>query len=419
MYYDENTGILKAVYENREKLDATHYYLMEIDVENNCIIDEKEISNSKKILLEYTFNSEGELETNYYKRNDAYDDDKVEDYVDELNDNDVMIETGFASDADKEVSICSVEDDKSNVVNECILISKDGMVESYVVPDEHEEVLTDASIQLLKNKVYQLKVDEKGVQIVQLKQKKLTKDYVDYYSRELPAKKDKNSCVQLLDTNNNTTKAMQVSSWSTLTDSQIISRINACYNCEWSFAPKNRKASVCNYPKYVNQSCYLHKYTNPSQTYTVTNIPYCWGGYTLSFKKQIENGYYASNVCTASDGNTVGYISKTAGLDCSGFVSRIFKLGSHYGTSRLVELDCFTKRSSKANVKKNDVLIAPGVHTLIVRKVYKDDGKIYMNTVEESKSYGAIVKRTGRSFADINDDNGSGSVWPYKYKYLK
>ena len=37
MYYDENTGILKAVYENREKLDATHYYLMEIDVENNCI----------------------------------------------------------------------------------------------------------------------------------------------------------------------------------------------------------------------------------------------------------------------------------------------------------------------------------------------------------------------------------------------
>ena len=87
-------------YENREELDATHYYLIEIDVENNCIVSEQEISNNKKILLEYTFNSEGELETNYYKKNDAYADDEVESYVNELNDEDVMVETGFASDDD-------------------------------------------------------------------------------------------------------------------------------------------------------------------------------------------------------------------------------------------------------------------------------------------------------------------------------
>ena len=42
-----------------------------------------------------------------------------------------------------------------------------------------------------------------------------------------------------------------------------------------------------------------------------------------------------------------------------------------------------------------------------------------MDTVEESKSFGAIVKRTGRCFDDINKANGSGSVWSYKYKYIK
>mgnify|MGYP000764347493 FL=1 len=70
-------------------------------------------------------------------------------------------------------------------------------------------------------------------------------------------------------------------------------------------------------------------------------------------------------------------------------------------------------------MKKNDVLIAPGVHTLIVQKVYKEEGKVYMDTVEESKSFGAIVKREGRLFKDIDKANKSGAVWPYKYNYLE
>lgn len=418
MYYDEGAGILKAVYENREKLDATHYYLMYIDVTKNRIISEREISNDKHILLEYAFNSDGELETNYYEKDETYDEEEVQDYVDELNDEDVTVETGFASDEDKKISICSVEDNEASNVNECILISKDGKVESYVVPDEHDQILTEADVQMQGENVYQLKIDENKVQIVQLTPMEITDDHLDYYSRELPTTENEDDYMKLLSYNNEA-KAMSVSSWSTLTAAQITSRIDDCYNCKWYFTKKNRDTSVCNYPKYVKQSCFLHKYPNPTSTYAVTNIPYCWGGYTLAFKTQIANGYYASNVCTNSDGNNVGYISKTAGLDCSGFVSRVFKLGSHYGTSQLTQLSCFTKRSKKENVKKNDVLIAPGVHTLIVQKVYKKNNKIYMDTVEESKSFGAIAKRTGRSFDDINDANGSGKVLSYKYKYLE
>ncbi len=420
MYYDEDAGILKAVYENREKLDATHYYLMYIDVTKNCIISEKEISNEKNILLEYAFNSDGELETNYYEKDETYDEEEVQDYVDELNDEDVTVETGFASDEDKKISICSVEDNEASNVNECILISKDGKVESYVVPDEHKDVLTEADVQMIGENVYQLKVDESELQIVQLTAVEITNDCLDYYSRELSTEENNESdYIKLLNYNNNDTKAMSVSSWSTLTAAQINSRIDDCYNCKWNFTKKNRDTSVCNYPKYVKQSCFLHKYPDPTSTYAVTNIPYCWGGYTLAFKTQIANGYYASNVCTKSDGNNVGYISKTAGLDCSGFVSRIFKLGSHYGTSQLTQLSCFTKRGKKENVKKNDILIAPGLHTLIVQKVYTKKGKIYMDTVEESKSFGAIVKRVGRSFEDIDKANKSGTMWPYKYKYLE
>ena len=42
-----------------------------------------------------------------------------------------------------------------------------------------------------------------------------------------------------------------------------------------------------------------------------------------------------------------------------------------------------------------------------------------MDTVEESKSFGAIVKREGRLFKDIDKANKSGAVWPYKYNYLE
>ena len=68
-----------------------------------------------------------------------------------------------------------------------------------------------------------------------------------------------------------------------------------------------------------------------------------------------------------------------------------------------------TKKVGDFNKKESESLDFTGL------KIPRD----YMDTVEESKSFGAIVKRTGRSFADINDANGSGKVWSYKYKYLE
>lgn len=63
----------------------------------------------------------------------------------------------------------------------------------------------------------------------------------------------------------------------------------------------------------------------------VSGIPYCWGGYVSldlsnqpqvkNFKDALQKGYIAGNINTSG-----GYKPLTAGLDCSGFVSAVYKL---------------------------------------------------------------------------------------------
>ncbi|MBQ1394395.1 MAG: hypothetical protein IIY81_12890, partial [Lachnospiraceae bacterium] len=60
-------------------------------------------------------------------------------------------------------------------------------------------------------------------------------------------------------------------------------------------------------------------------------------------------------------------------------------------------------------------LLNPGNHVVIVTGVYTQDSHKYVNTVEESCTYGKIVKREGRKYQSLINDG----YYPYKYANIQ
>lgn len=98
-------------------------------------------------------------------------------------------------------------------------------------------------------------------------------------------------------------------------------------------------------------------------------MPYMWGGFSslADFKKGLERGLYAGDVYT-DEKRRLGdaSVSKhTIGIDCSGLVSRCWKLDRPYSTKELPAL-C-TVLASYDELKPGDILNAPEKHVLIFR----------------------------------------------------
>ena len=106
------------------------------------------------------------------------------------------------------------------------------------------------------------------------------------------------------------------------TRTTIQSRANSAANLHWVI-----KNADFNPPSGATApQCVTNNHAND----TVTGIPYCYGAYLSSANqfKTLHNGNYtAGNI-----NKTNGYVSTTAGLDCSGFVSYAYSLGSHHKT---------------------------------------------------------------------------------------
>lgn len=98
-------------------------------------------------------------------------------------------------------------------------------------------------------------------------------------------------------------------------------------------------------------------------------MPYQWGGFcTLDeFKTGIQKGLYAGDVYTAEKRRLGDHaVSKYAvGIDCSGFVSRCWKLKRAFSTQELPSL-CVSLGSFK-NLKAGDILNSPNNHVLLFK----------------------------------------------------
>ncbi|QCX33552.1 SH3 domain-containing protein [Caloramator sp. E03] len=153
-----------------------------------------------------------------------------------------------------------------------------------------------------------------------------------------------------------------------ITRSEAEKRALNIINLKWTYS-KNKNGNIS-----ADKSFYV---TQPSQFKDVvsgvfTGIPYNWGGLDsidtysynapwTSFLDAIEKGAFAGNVNTQSG---MGYISQTAGLDCSGFVQAVFNIKDWKLSTSTLFNSYFTKIDIK-DLKHMDILNKPGDHVVI------------------------------------------------------
>lgn len=337
MYYSEESGTLSMVYQNLNKTDATYYYLMTMEMVTGKVKENRQLSNSRKILLDYHFDENGKLQTQYI--GEESNDTEFGVVLDE----DYHCDTCFSDEEDTTITICTKFNEKDTSVEECIIVSDNGKPETYVVPEKHEYGLDSKTIQMSDGDVYQMVVDQDNFTIYKLTQEKIEDNNIETLNRELTNSQEdmKNGIISLKSSYDIGNIIKTSSSIPHLNSSVIESRINDRYSCAQNYTPANRTTSVIprNLRSYVAAPTWLTgQYPDPTRSYSVTNIPYCWGGYTKSFLTQIRNGYFAGNV-NVSAGK--GYISNTAGLDCARFVSVVYKLPTDYNTYELTSCEYF------------------------------------------------------------------------------
>lgn len=99
-------------------------------------------------------------------------------------------------------------------------------------------------------------------------------------------------------------------------------------------------------------------------------VPYMWGGFSTleEFAEGIRDGKPAGDVCTIVKREKLdAAVSQSAvGIDCSGLVSRCWKLDRSYSTREITEL-C-TPLDSYEELKPGDILNCANKHVLIFWK---------------------------------------------------
>lgn len=401
LFYSSEDDVLKMVYWDRFNENGSHFYLTSVLISSDeAVTAGQELSDDSRILLEYSFDSEGNLHTEYLSN------DGTSDVL-------AFSDTGLAAMAENGTEyvgmglaiddVCSIystymdEADKA-AIGECIVINNGSGSFSYAVPEAHEDALERGNVQAVSaDGIFQMTVDETGLNIFRLgTQTSNSMEDINLLEREVDGNSD--------------TAVMPYASYKTISTSTIRARMDTYKNLTWVYnSTRNSNASVTADPSKVSQPGWITQNAD-GKDHTLSNVPYCWGGWNAeTYVKNINNGKYAGNVTTTAP----GYVSGTVGMDCSGYVSVAFDLPYKHGTSTLS--GCFTKISNTANVQAYDILNKSGSHVMIVVKTYVQNGVRYVDTYEEAKSSGKIVYQTGRNYQSLLN---SGYV-PMRYNYLQ
>jgi hypothetical protein len=142
-------------------------------------------------------------------------------------------------------------------------------------------------------------------------------------------------------------------------------------------------------------------------------VPYKWGGFdTLeSFNRGVRAGKAAGDLYSAEKRRLGGKAvsGSCVGLDCSGFISRCWRLTEKQSTSSLVGL-C-TKLRSVADLKSGDILNTPGGHVVLFVKWLDDTQTRFLCYEAEPFSRVRASERDAREMVAI------GYV-PLRYKKI-
>jgi len=147
---------------------------------------------------------------------------------------------------------------------------------------------------------------------------------------------------------------------------------------------------------------------------TNTGMPYKWGGFDspVSFAAGLRAGKAAGDLYNSgkrqkADAAVSAY---AVGVDCSGFISRCWKLGKKYGTSTLPSL-CVALRST-AELKAGDIMNYDGGHVLLFGAWLdeaKDRARFY-----EAEPYSKVIA-SEHSVRELAADG----FLPWRYRQIK
>ncbi|MDM8562395.1 hypothetical protein QUF54_03485 [Candidatus Marithioploca araucensis] len=127
---------------------------------------------------------------------------------------------------------------------------------------------------------------------------------------------------------------------------------------------------------------------------TYTAMPYKWGGGdTLnSFRRGLKKGKKAGDKCAKTcSGKYVGS-SLAVGVDCSGFVSRVWGLKGKQSTRTLPRIS--TKLRSKNHLKPGDILNKAGAHVRLFS--HKSAGRFFVYEATGSRHTWKVIKHSYR-----------------------
>lgn len=154
------------------------------------------------------------------------------------------------------------------------------------------------------------------------------------------------------------------------TREQVDSRANQIIAQKWTLSADNTKTGVeVKLPQYI-QKIVDDKLLENGGTVELSGIPYCWGGFDSlytsnttgcsNFNEAIAEGCTAGNVYITEDRQKK---SKTAGLDCSGFVSAAYGFSSKWSTSNFAKYGKKVERFD--DIQSMDFIVKSGEHVVL------------------------------------------------------
>jgi hypothetical protein len=269
-----------------------------------------------------------------------------------------------------------------------------------ILPDGTFALL--ASIKSGNFKIYGGKFEQPSRLIARLQQQKGRQNYWAFSPQpaalsEVIARSDTN----IVESGDNTAQPVSATPVPTAkappTRADYVAAMDAYRDETWTLIDKNRR-SPCEgvIVDGISMSCpqksrfvwppreVKQPYPNPMK-----GLPYDWGGADSipEFKTRLERGYAAGNI-----GGTFwadGAERVTAGVDCSGFVSNVWKLATHIPTSKL---DGFTTPVAELDkMRVGDALLLKGVHVVLYREQVMPDGaSLYLRVTEATSRCGAV-----------------------------
>jgi len=147
---------------------------------------------------------------------------------------------------------------------------------------------------------------------------------------------------------------------------------------------------------------------------TNTGMPYKWGGFDSleTFEAGLKKGKAAGDIYSLEKRRLGGAAvsSNAVGIDCSGFISRCWKLPTKQSTNSLPSI-C-TRLSSPADLKPGDIMDGAGGHVILFAR-WLDDRKSRAQFYESSPFTKVIA-----STYDISDLTLRGFL-PFRYKSIR